>query len=61
MPASSPLAQAQAHGQIGMAAAAPADAVQAPLQVGQQPFGLLALAGRLLLVAAQVGALGFQG
>ena len=38
-----------------MAATAPADAVQAPLQVGEQPFGLLARAGRLLLVAAQVG------
>jgi hypothetical protein len=25
-----------------MAAAAPTDAVQAPLQVGEQPFGLLA-------------------
>jgi hypothetical protein len=43
-----------------MAAAAPADAVQAPLQVGEQPFGLLARAGRLLLVAAQVGPLGFE-
>ena len=43
-----------------MAAAAPADAVQTPLQVGEQPFGLLARAGRLLLVAAQVGPLGFE-
>src|SRR6218665_3035952 len=39
---------------------APADAVQAPLQVCEQPLGLLAFAGRLLLVAAQVGTLGFE-
>ncbi|CRQ21442.1 hypothetical protein PAERUG_E16_London_17_VIM_2_04_14_00032 [Pseudomonas aeruginosa] len=52
--------QPQAHGQVRMAAAAPADAVQTPLQVGEQPFGLLARAGRLLLVAAQVGPLGFE-
>src|SRR5690606_36018292 len=38
----------------------PADAVEPPLQVGQQPFGLPAFAGRLLLVAAQVGAFGLQ-
>lgn len=30
--------QPQAHGQIGMAATAPTDAVQAPLQVGEQPL-----------------------
>ncbi len=34
-----------------MAAATSPDTVQAPLQVGKQPFGLLARAGCLLLVA----------
>ena len=53
--------QAQPHRQIGMATATSADAVQALLQVGEQPLGLLARAGRLLLVTAQVGALGFEG
>jgi hypothetical protein len=33
---------------------------RAPLQVSEQPLGLLALAGRLLLVAPQVGAFGLQ-
>ena len=44
-----------------MATATSADAVQALLQVGEQPLGLLARAGRMLLVTAQVGAFGFEG
>ena len=44
-----------------MTNAAAADALQTALQVLQQAFGLLALAGDLVLVTAQSGALGFQG
>ena len=51
-------AQTQSDRQIGMTAAT--DVLQPALQILQQAFGLPALAGQLLLVATQCGALGFQ-